>query len=117
MDLILRNGRIVGQDDQTTVDIGIQNGRIAAIETKLSAEGRELDLQGRLVTPGFIETHIHLDKSCILDRCQSAEGIWKKSSPGHYCQTGVHRRRRAPTGSPHPGKMHTARHHPCTYSP
>jgi len=74
MDLILRNGRIVGQDDQTTVDIGIQNGYIAAIEPNLSAEGRELDLRGRLVAPGFIETHIHLDKSCILDRCQSDEG-------------------------------------------
>ena len=71
MDLILRNGRLVGQDGQTTVDIGIQNGHITAIESDLSAEGRELDLRGRLVTPGFIETHIHLDKSCI-HRCQSA---------------------------------------------
>ena len=23
---------------------------------------------------GFVETHIHLDKSCILDRCKSREG-------------------------------------------
>ena len=74
MDLILRNGRLAGQEDQTTVDIGVQNGRIAAIESKLSADGRALDLRGRLVAPGFIETHIHLDKSCILDRCRSAEG-------------------------------------------
>ena len=29
---------------------------------------------GRLVTPGFVETHIHLDKSCILDRLSSQRG-------------------------------------------
>jgi cytosine/creatinine deaminase len=26
------------------------------------------------VTPGFVDTHIHLDKSCILDRCPAEEG-------------------------------------------
>ena len=26
------------------------------------------------MTPGFIETHIHLDESCILDRCSSNKG-------------------------------------------
>lgn len=33
-----------------------------------------LDLAGRLVLPGLIETHIHLDKACILERCQLSEG-------------------------------------------
>ena len=31
------------------------------------------------MTPGFVETHIHLDKSCILDRCQSAEGTLQEA--------------------------------------
>jgi len=35
---------------------------------------RVLDLAGRLVLPGLIETHIHLDKACILERCQLTEG-------------------------------------------
>ena len=26
------------------------------------------------MSPGFVETHIHLDKSCILDRCRSERG-------------------------------------------
>jgi cytosine/adenosine deaminase-related metal-dependent hydrolase len=38
------------------------------------AEGETIDLGGRLVSPGFVETHIHLDKSCILDRCRSQRG-------------------------------------------
>jgi len=74
MDLILRNARIDGVNDGTLVDIGVNDGRIAAIEVGLAAEGREMDIAGRLVAPGFIETHIHLDKSCILDRCKSEQG-------------------------------------------
>ena len=74
MDWIIRNTRINDGADQPTVDIGIDGGRIAAIEPNLAAEGEKLDIGGRLVTPGFIETHIHLDKSCILDRCESNKG-------------------------------------------
>jgi cytosine deaminase len=73
MDLILRNARIMGRDD-ATFDIGIERERIAAIEPRLAAEGQEIDLEGRLVSPGFVETHIHLDKSCILDRCKAEKG-------------------------------------------
>lgn len=35
---------------------------------------RELDLGGGLVLPGLIETHIHLDKACILERCNLRAG-------------------------------------------
>jgi cytosine/creatinine deaminase len=72
MDLILKNARVAGRPE--LVDIGIQGGRIAAIAPGLAADGETIDLDGRLVSPGFIETHIHLDKSCILDRCSSARG-------------------------------------------
>ncbi|ADU68351.1 amidohydrolase family protein [Pantoea sp. At-9b] len=33
-----------------------------------------LDLAGALVLPGLLETHIHLDKACIIDRCRQQEG-------------------------------------------
>ena len=79
MDLILRNARVAGQEDRPAVDIGIEAGRIAAIEPGLTADGKEIDVRGRLVTPGFIETHIHLDKSCILDRCKSEEGTLEEA--------------------------------------
>jgi cytosine/creatinine deaminase len=73
MDLILRNARIIGRNG-ATFDVGIDRERIAAIEPRLAAQGAEIDLEGRLVSPGFIETHIHLDKSCILDRCKAEKG-------------------------------------------
>ncbi len=56
------------------MDIGVGDGRIAAIEPNIAAEGPQIALDGRLVIPGLVETHIHLDKSCILDRCRSEQG-------------------------------------------
>src|SRR5580700_7460136 len=73
MDLILRNARRIGAEQELT-NIGIAGGKIAAIEPRLAAEGETIDLGGRLISPGFVETHIHLDKSCILDRVKSEKG-------------------------------------------
>lgn len=73
MDLILRNARLAGTAGHLT-DIGIAAGRIAAIEPELAAEAATLDLAGCLVSPGFVETHLHLDKSCIMDRCTAQRG-------------------------------------------
>ena len=69
MDLILRNARLAHAPEAPPVDIGVEAGRIAAIEPHLAAEAAEYDAAGLLVCGGFVETHIHLDKSCILDRC------------------------------------------------
>ena len=65
MDLVLKNARLASAA-ATTVDIGVDRGRIVAIESALAADAEVLDLQGRLVMPGLVETHIHLDKSGIV---------------------------------------------------
>jgi cytosine deaminase len=81
-DTILRNGRVAGLE-QGPVDIGVRDGRIAAIAPALDAgtsDGtRDIALDGRLVIPGFVETHIHLDKSCISDRCACRTGTLKEA--------------------------------------
>jgi cytosine/creatinine deaminase len=78
LDLILRDARIAGHTEP--VDIGIAGGRIAALAPNLIGEAREQEeLDGRLVLPGFVETHIHLDKSGILDRCRSDEGTLREA--------------------------------------
>ena len=74
MDTVIRNARVADGTDEPAVDIGIEGGRIVAIAPNLAADGETIDAGGRLVTPGFVETHIHLDKSCILDRCNSQRG-------------------------------------------
>ncbi len=72
MDFIIRNARLAGHGE-TPLDIGIESGRIAAIERKLAADARSYDAQGRLACPGLIESHIHLDKARIIDRCAPQE--------------------------------------------
>ena len=72
-DHIFRNARIAGREE-STVDIGISHGRFAAIEDNLVSDAPAEDLGGRLVLPGLIETHIHLDKSCIMGRCTCESG-------------------------------------------
>src|ERR1041384_4179819 len=67
MDLIIRNARLSDRDG--THDIGIANGRIAAVEAHIAADAQIYDAGARLACPGLIETHIHLDKSRIIDRC------------------------------------------------
>ena len=74
MDTILRRARTSDGPDAALVDIGISGGTIAAIEPELMADAEVIDVYGRLMTAGFVETHIHLDKSCILDRLSSRKG-------------------------------------------
>lgn len=69
LDLLVRNARL--PDAPAPTDISIKDGRFAAIQPGLAGEAREvIDAGGRLVSPGFVETHIHLDKTCTIDRCE-----------------------------------------------
>jgi cytosine deaminase len=75
MDLILRRARLADRAPEAPLfDIGVKDGRIVAVAPDLAAEGPEYDAAGRLVSAGFVETHIHLDKSCIIDRCAPEAG-------------------------------------------
>lgn len=63
MRLLLRNGRVLdpasGVDD--TLDVLIEDGRIARLEAKIPARGAEVaDLAGLVVCPGFLDMHVHL---------------------------------------------------------
>jgi cytosine deaminase len=78
LDLVLRQGRLTG-NDETLLDIAVANGRIADIAPHIAADAPQQELDGRLVTAGFVETHIHLDKSCILERCNCEQGTLKEA--------------------------------------
>ncbi|AXE98037.1 amidohydrolase family protein [Paraburkholderia hospita] len=64
MDLIIRNAVLPRSASKQNgpVDIGIEGGRIVAVEPNLVASAREeIDAQGALVTPPFIDAHFHMD--------------------------------------------------------
>ena len=71
MDLVIRNACVFGA---APVDIGIQAGKIVAVEANLAADAPVYDAEGRLACAGLVETHIHLDKTRIIDRCPPEDG-------------------------------------------
>jgi cytosine/creatinine deaminase len=72
-DLVVANARIAGGDGVLT-DIGVVDGRIVALQPAIEQSEHRQDVGGRLVVPGFVETHIHLDKSDLLAVCRIHRG-------------------------------------------
>jgi len=61
-EMIVRGAQLRGVPHLS--DIGISRGKIAAVESKLAAEAPEvIDVAGRLVVPGFVDSHFHIGKS------------------------------------------------------
>src|SRR5580704_12328170 len=60
-DLVLRNGRVI--DPETKLDavrnVGIENGRIAAVSADELTGKTVIDATGLVIAPGFIDLHSH----------------------------------------------------------
>ena len=88
LDTILRNCTLA--DGRTGIDIGIENGRIVAVEPALAASAAEtIDAAGQLLAPPFVDAHFHMDatRSYGLPRVNRSgtllEGIalWSELKP------------------------------------
>ncbi|WP_367105583.1 amidohydrolase family protein [uncultured Psychrobacter sp.] len=87
--LTIKNARLMGY--QYPVDIHIKAGHIASIDVvkdyitdnesdkKSKTSKNVYDAKGNFVCSGFFESHIHLDKACILDRCSVQEGTLQEA--------------------------------------
>ena len=62
LDLVIRRARVATAADTFAADIGISGGRIVLLGDSLPAGRRELDAAGRIVTPGGVDAHCHLDQ-------------------------------------------------------
>jgi dihydropyrimidinase len=60
LDLAIRNGTIVTASDMFVADLGISDGRIAAIAHRLEGAAEEIDATGLWVMPGGIDSHVHI---------------------------------------------------------
>lgn len=82
-DLIIKNARLTSR--KNLVNIAIKGAHIESIDDVNNTVEHDLgkgnardaiiyDAQGNFVCAGFYESHIHLDKACILDRCSMKQG-------------------------------------------
>jgi len=79
-DLIIRDGTIVDGSGlpRYRADVGITQGRIAAIGKITESANQVLDAEGHVVAPGFIDAHTHMDAQVFWDRlgtCSCWHGV------------------------------------------
>lgn len=79
-DLVLKGGRFLDlvTGGEITSDIAISGARIVGTFGTYSGK-REIDITGKLVVPGFIDTHLHIESSLVtpleFDRCVLRHGV------------------------------------------
>ncbi|MBF2065403.1 MAG: cytosine deaminase [Calothrix sp. C42_A2020_038] len=75
-DLLLRQAKVkMGTDDSELLDIAIKNGRIVEIASTINNDASvTLDVYGKLTSPPFVESHIHLDSALT-----AGEPRWNQS--------------------------------------
>ncbi|HNQ73296.1 MAG TPA: D-aminoacylase [Verrucomicrobiota bacterium] len=72
-DCIIRHGRIVDGTGAPAyfADVAIKSGRIARIGRLPGRAEREIDAQGLIVAPGFIDVHTHADEIAARPRAEN----------------------------------------------
>ncbi len=61
-DTVIRGGRVATACDDFIADVGIIDGKIAALGTRLDTGRIEIDARERLVLPGGIDSHSHIEQ-------------------------------------------------------
>ncbi|MEO1769723.1 amidohydrolase family protein [Candidatus Enterococcus ferrettii] len=78
MDLLIRQARL--NDGEALQDIAIENGKIVKIAPTIDENANEvIEAEGRVLIPGLVESHIHLDKALIADREPNKSGTLKEA--------------------------------------
>lgn len=76
-DIIIRNGLVYDGTGRAPfeADIGIQDGRIAAIGQVDGRGHEEIDAKGQIVTPGFVDVHTHYDGQATWGRAMDPSSL------------------------------------------
>ena len=61
-DLVIRNGTVVTAADTIACDVGVKDGVVAMLGKGLPAGTRDIDAMGKLVLPGAIDSHCHIEQ-------------------------------------------------------
>ena len=81
-DLIVRGGRVVTPRAVVEAEIGVADGRIAAIGRDLGEAAETIDATGKLVFPGAIDPHVHLNDPGFTWREDFAHGTAAAAAGG-----------------------------------
>ncbi len=79
-DLVLKGGRVFDliTGDLVETDVAICGDTIVGVFGTYSGQ-REVDMSGRVLVPGFIDTHLHIESSLVtpfeFDRCVTPHGV------------------------------------------
>jgi N-acyl-D-aspartate/D-glutamate deacylase len=89
-DLVIRGGTIVDGTGKPrfTGDIAIDGDRIAAVGGKAGPGRREVQAEGRLVTPGWVDVHTHYDGQATWDPVL-APSVWHGATTVLFGNCGV----------------------------
>lgn len=73
-DVLIKGGTVVdgSGSDRFQADVAINSDRIVAIGDNLGSAKRTVDAEGKLVTPGFVDIHTHLDAQIAWDPIASS---------------------------------------------
>lgn len=78
MDILIKKARL--EEGAELQDVAIKDGKIAAIGHAIDADAKQvIEANGKVLVPGFIEGHIHLDKALIADRLPNKSGTLKEA--------------------------------------
>jgi len=69
--LHIKNASLLGQHQS---DLWVENGLFVNENIIKKKNAQIIDLEGKLIIPGLVESHLHLDKACILHRCEPKLG-------------------------------------------
>jgi dihydropyrimidinase len=62
LDLVVRHGTVVTASDTFRADVGVRGGRVVAIAEELPRAEQEIDAAGKLVLPGGVDSHCHIEQ-------------------------------------------------------
>ena len=74
--ILLKGGTVLSVDpdigDRTTGDVLIEDDKIAAVEASIDADAEVVDCTGKIVIPGFVDTHRHTWEAAIRNCAPNA---------------------------------------------
>ena len=83
IDLKITAASLLGHEGRWDIALGTDpNGfsQILEVAPKIAASAdKVIEAQGKLVIPGFVDAHMHLDKALLLDRCNGVEGTFAEA--------------------------------------